>query len=639
MRLLLFTFLLSALSFGQDRNGISYQALIINPNVEQLPGQDNDHSPLTNTDICLQFHVINSSGNYEYSESQSVTTDAYGMVNLVIGTGLPIGAITWDAVAWSAEAKSLKVDLDITGACTSFTELSNQQLTSVPFALYSPSSNVPGPKGDPGDPGEDGDSAYQVWLDEGNTGTEQEFLDSLKGTDGTPGDPGADGDSAYQVWLDAGNTGTEQEFLDSLKGADGDPGQGTEGKSAYDIWIELGNTGSEQDFIDSLVGPQGEPGDLSSGNISIGGNPNNNEILSFGLTRYLDNGGYASGYVRLSHNGNRLVLNESVVTGKVSDNYNQRVYEFSDQNGLVQIGNTIEGNGNYTSIGMLNGNGSKLFRVIDSKVEIYDFLVNTWEITQTISIQTSGGNPRLNAVSADGNMFIIDIPGPGGTTHFYKKSINGEWSKSLDIPFNTTQGSFNESSNTFNIVNSEEGNFNDLGTNGKIQVYSNYGGALEQKGSDIFGINNNEDIGRYGKYIDNIGENLVFSYTIRPQWNTRVAGFRVYKFITADNNWVQKGQDVLPTFFSNTSSLKYEISNNGDRLAVALLNDKHSDSYGSLSVRVYTFNGTDWELGNSGINFFTSQNMEFDSIDIKNGIVALIVGDEANKYLKIKKIY
>ena len=260
MRLLLFTFLLSALSFGQDRNGISYQALIINPNVEQLPGQDNDHSPLTNTDVCLQFHIINSSGNYEYSESQSVTTDAYGMVNLVIGTGTPIGAITWDAVAWSAEAKSLKVDLDITGACTSFTELSNQQLTSVPFALYSPASNVPGPKGDPGDPGADGDSAYQVWLDEGNTGTEQDFLDALKGADGTPGDPGADGDSAYQVWLDAGNAGTEQEFLDSLKGADGSPGEGTEGKSAYDIWIELGNTGSEQDFIDSLVGPQGEPG-------------------------------------------------------------------------------------------------------------------------------------------------------------------------------------------------------------------------------------------------------------------------------------------------------------------------------------------------------------------------------------------
>ena len=69
-----------------------------------------------------------------------------------------------------------------------------------------------------------------MWLDEGNTGTEQEFLDSLKGTDGTPGDPGTDGDSAYQVWLDEGNTGTEQEFLDSLKGEQGPPGTNTNSK-------------------------------------------------------------------------------------------------------------------------------------------------------------------------------------------------------------------------------------------------------------------------------------------------------------------------------------------------------------------------------------------------------------------------
>ena len=108
--------------------------------------------------------------------------------------------------------------------------------------------------------GSDGDSAYQVWLDAGNTGTEQEFMDSLKGSDG---------DSAYQVWLDAGNTGTEQEFMDSLKGSDGVSSEGKDGKSAYDIWIGLGNTGTEQDFIDSLVGPQGEPGqDGTSGSAS-----------------------------------------------------------------------------------------------------------------------------------------------------------------------------------------------------------------------------------------------------------------------------------------------------------------------------------------------------------------------------------
>lgn len=49
---------------------------------------------------------------------------------------------------------------------------------------------VPYPKGEKGD---DGESAYQIWLDEGNVGTEQDFLDSLKGENGTDGHDGQDG--------------------------------------------------------------------------------------------------------------------------------------------------------------------------------------------------------------------------------------------------------------------------------------------------------------------------------------------------------------------------------------------------------------------------------------------------------------
>ena len=46
-----------------------------------------------------------------------------------------------------------------------------------------------------------------------------------QGKDGKDGDSGTDGKSAYQLWLEEGNTGTEQEFLDSLKGKDGEPGK------------------------------------------------------------------------------------------------------------------------------------------------------------------------------------------------------------------------------------------------------------------------------------------------------------------------------------------------------------------------------------------------------------------------------
>lgn len=67
-----------------------------------------------------------------------------------------------------------------------------------------------GPKGEKGDPGKDGQN----------------------GIPGTNGKNGADGKSTYQIWLDNGHTGTETDFLNSLKGAKGDPGKdGKDGES------------------------------------------------------------------------------------------------------------------------------------------------------------------------------------------------------------------------------------------------------------------------------------------------------------------------------------------------------------------------------------------------------------------------
>lgn len=66
------------------------------------------------------------------------------------------------------------------------------------------------------------------------TDTGYGFLTDLSGADGitgTKGDAGEKGDtgeagkSAYQVWLDLGNAGSEQDFINSLKGDKGDKGE------------------------------------------------------------------------------------------------------------------------------------------------------------------------------------------------------------------------------------------------------------------------------------------------------------------------------------------------------------------------------------------------------------------------------
>lgn len=124
---------------------------------------------------------------------------------------------------------------------------------------------IPGVPGETGQQGEPGPSAYQHWLNLGNTGTEQDFINSINGTDGVDG---ADGQDAYQLWLQLGNTGTEQDFLNSLvgpaglDGTDGTNGSdGVDGRSAYQVWLDQGNTGTVSDYLEALRGPQGLTGD------------------------------------------------------------------------------------------------------------------------------------------------------------------------------------------------------------------------------------------------------------------------------------------------------------------------------------------------------------------------------------------
>lgn len=59
------------------------------------------------------------------------------------------------------------------------------------------------------------------------------------GKDGEAGINGVDGKSAYQIWVDAGNTGAEADFIASLKGAKGDKGDaGAQGEKG-----DIGPTG------------------------------------------------------------------------------------------------------------------------------------------------------------------------------------------------------------------------------------------------------------------------------------------------------------------------------------------------------------------------------------------------------------
>ena len=101
-----------------------------------------------------------------------------------------------------------------------------------------------------GQDGADGLSAYQIWLNAGNTGTESDFLASLNGSDGVDGENGADGVSVTHEWEGTVLKVTSASGTSSvnLKGEKGDIGpEGPQGEKG-----EKGDTG--------VQGIQGEKG-------------------------------------------------------------------------------------------------------------------------------------------------------------------------------------------------------------------------------------------------------------------------------------------------------------------------------------------------------------------------------------------
>lgn len=134
--ILLFVFFIAAQSFAQT-NGISYQAIIMNPKGEQLPGVNNANSPVVNKNICLVFKFVDEFSNIEYQETVQTKTDGFGMVNLVIGKGTQTAgyAASFQAIVWNSSKKSLIVGINTNGNCASYTEISNQEFSYAPLAF------------------------------------------------------------------------------------------------------------------------------------------------------------------------------------------------------------------------------------------------------------------------------------------------------------------------------------------------------------------------------------------------------------------------------------------------------------------------------------------------------------------------
>lgn len=269
--------------------GINYQAVVYSDNGNNQPGLNVPGLVLRNKSIQVRFTLIQNSANGTevYKEVHTTTTDAFGMFSLVIGEGIQQGNATFSTINWGTGKHFLKVEIDKNGG-TNFVTMSNQQLLSVPYALYSDKASYATSSGNGiSSVSDNGNGTLTFTYVDGSTYTTP-VLTGLQGPQGATGPQGPAGNQGV-----AGNNGLN-------------------GLSAYDIWLSLGNLGTEQDFINSLTGPQGPAGNTLTDGTS------NSQILYWNGTSWTSLDPGTNGQVLTMCNGVLTWTSGGICPGAIS---------------------------------------------------------------------------------------------------------------------------------------------------------------------------------------------------------------------------------------------------------------------------------------------------------------------------------
>jgi hypothetical protein len=179
---------ISLSSFGQAPEGFKYQAVV----------RDAGNLILNNQAVGMRLTVQQGSigGTAVYQETFAPSTNAYGLVNLEIGTGTSTD--DFSTIDWSAGPYFIETAIDINGG-TSYVIMGTSQLMSVPYALYAKTSgNGAGPQGPAGANGTNGtDGAIGLTGPAGPQGatglTGAQGPAGPQGTNGTNGATGPQG--------------------------------------------------------------------------------------------------------------------------------------------------------------------------------------------------------------------------------------------------------------------------------------------------------------------------------------------------------------------------------------------------------------------------------------------------------------
>ena len=116
--------------FAQTPQAFKYQAI----------ARDNSGNILVNQSVSFRISILqgSTSGPSMYTETQTATTNQFGLANLNIGMGTVVSG-NFSTISWGSNSYFVKMEFDPTGA-SNFTLMGTSQLLSVPYALYSGST-------------------------------------------------------------------------------------------------------------------------------------------------------------------------------------------------------------------------------------------------------------------------------------------------------------------------------------------------------------------------------------------------------------------------------------------------------------------------------------------------------------------
>jgi hypothetical protein len=130
-------------AFAQLPNKFNYQGVVRN----------SAGVPVSNQPVQLKISILDASatGTLLYQEKHLVTTNTFGLYNVVIGAGTVLTG-TFVAINWGFQDKYIKTEISTNNGLT-FNTLGTSQLLAVPYAMYAGSTNTPGPTGPQGPQG------------------------------------------------------------------------------------------------------------------------------------------------------------------------------------------------------------------------------------------------------------------------------------------------------------------------------------------------------------------------------------------------------------------------------------------------------------------------------------------------------